>query len=95
MTKDETITHLRSLADTLEQGKKFQVRYTICGKPGEWSDVSYPSFTLPIQQYRAKPEPREWRLFVPNNRGYAPFVISDDYVTSTPGTIVHVREVVV
>ena len=53
---------------------------------GCWNDIDYPGW-LPTEEYRIKPEPREWVCVVVNDK------LWDKRAVISDGKIVRVREI--
>jgi len=55
----ETAAEFLPLVQALADGKTIQVKHTL----GIWKDFIAPSFSCSPEDYRIKPEPREWVIF--------------------------------
>lgn len=89
MNKDNAKDYL-PLVQALAEGKTIQVNYT-----GDWGDEYNLDFSLPLEHYRVKPEPRE--LTVCLCKRYEPFKIQEMKCNDCEGCgnceIIKVREV--
>ena len=63
MNKEDAHLYL-PLVQALVDGKTLQIEVG-----SAWDDLDEPSFTRPPQDYRIKPEPRRWKVWV-DSHGY-------------------------
>jgi hypothetical protein len=54
------------LVQALADGKTIQVNHGDKQNP-QWEDAKRPEFSYGPEQYRVKPEPREWVIFISNS----------------------------
>jgi hypothetical protein len=89
MTFDEMIVVLKAA----KAGKAIQFR--IAGSTDEWRDTNNPHWNWEENDYRAKPEPREWFLAVRDGRPQEAWESIDAAVAHSCGRYqpIQVREV--
>lgn len=89
MNRDNAKDYL-PLVQALAEGKVIQLQYG----NGTWHKVEDPSFDLPVDQYRIKPEPREiWVAIDRDNDGSYMAYLKEDNAKRSGYPVVRYREV--